>query len=80
LATSANLANFSWESPLASRSFLKFLVMLDITNIAEGSVGAGFRRARALEPRRPARSEQKPAKKFSFPFRRKNPSVKYHRI
>jgi len=24
------------------------------------------------KPRRPARSEQKPAKKFSFPFRRKN--------
>jgi len=23
-------------------------------------------------PRRPARSEQSPAKKFSFPFRRKN--------
>jgi len=31
-----------------------------------------FRRARAFEPRRPARREQKPAKKFSFPFRRKN--------
>jgi hypothetical protein len=24
------------------------------------------------KPRRPARQEQKPAKKFSFPFRRKN--------
>jgi len=32
-----------------------------------------FRRARAeAKPRRPARSEQSPAKKFSFPFRRKN--------
>jgi len=31
-----------------------------------------FRRARAeAKPRRPARSEQSPAKKFSFPFRRK---------
>jgi len=25
-----------------------------------------------VKPRRPARSEQKPAKKFSFPFKRKN--------
>jgi hypothetical protein len=34
-----------------------------------------FRLARAeAKPRRPARSEQKPAKKFSFPFRRKNPA------
>ncbi len=32
-----------------------------------------FRLARAeAKPRRPARPEQKPAKKFSFPFRRKN--------
>jgi len=32
-----------------------------------------FRLARAAaKPRRPARSEQNPAKKFSFPFRRKN--------
>jgi len=32
-----------------------------------------FRRARAeAKPRRSARSEQKPAKKFCFPFRRKN--------
>jgi len=32
-----------------------------------------FRLARAeAKPRRPARSEQSPAKKFSFPFRRKN--------
>jgi len=31
-----------------------------------------FRLARAeAKPRRPARSEQNPAKKFSFPFRRK---------
>jgi len=31
------------------------------------------RLARAeAKPRRPARSEQNPAKKFSFPFRRKN--------
>jgi len=42
-------------------------------------VWGGFRRARAevrqqadkLLSRRPARSEQNPAKKFSFPFRRK---------
>jgi len=34
--------------------------------------GGGFRLARAeAKPRRPARSEQNPAKKFSFPFRRK---------
>jgi len=39
---------------------------------AEGGCG-GFRRARAeAKPRRPARSEQNPAKKFSFPFKRKN--------
>ena len=32
-----------------------------------------FRLARAeAKPRRPARSEQNPAKKFSFPFRRKS--------
>jgi len=32
-----------------------------------------FRLARAeAKPRRPARSEQSPAKKFSFPFRRKS--------
>jgi len=32
-----------------------------------------FRLARAeAKPRHPARSEQNPAKKFSFPFRRKN--------
>jgi len=45
-------------------------------------VGEEFRRARAevpqlrdkLRSRRPARSEQSPAKKFSFPFRRKNRS------
>jgi len=38
----------------------------------KGGVGE-FRRARAeAKPRRPARSEQNPAKKFSFPFRRKN--------
>jgi len=35
--------------------------------------GGEFRLARAeAKPRRPARSEQNPAKKFSFPFRRKN--------
>ena len=41
---------------------------------AEGGVwGREFRLARAeAKPRRPARSEQSPAKKFSFPFRRKN--------
>jgi len=34
--------------------------------------GGGFRLARAeAKPRRPARSEQNPAKKFPFPFRRK---------
>ena len=37
-----------------------------------------FRRTRANtkrgQPRRPARSEQNPAKKLSFPFRRKNPA------
>jgi len=39
----------------------------------KGGVGGGFRLARAeAKPRRPARSEQSPAKKFSFPFRRKN--------
>ena len=40
---------------------------------AEGGVwGREFRLARAeAKPRRPARSEQNPAKKFSFPFRRK---------
>jgi len=32
-----------------------------------------FRRARAFPPRRLLCQEQKPAKKFSFPFRRKNP-------
>src|SRR3990167_8947690 len=40
---------------------------------AEGGWGGEFRLARAeAKPRRPARSEQNPAKKFSFPFRRKN--------
>ncbi len=39
---------------------------------AEGGVWGEFRLARAeAKPRRPARSEQSPAKKFSFPFRRK---------
>jgi len=36
-----------------------------------------FRRVLAKnrgQARRPARSEQNPAKKFSFPFRRKNPA------
>jgi hypothetical protein len=38
-----------------------------------GGVGEEFRHARAeAKPRRPARSEQKPAKKFSFLFRRKS--------
>ena len=36
-----------------------------------------FRLARAeAKPRRPARSEQSPAKKFSFPFRRKKSRAK----
>jgi len=40
---------------------------------AEGGCGGEFRHARAeAKPRRPARSEQSQAKKFSFPFRRKN--------
>ena len=41
---------------------------------AKGGCGGGeFRLARAeAKPRHPARSEQNPAKKFSFPFRRKN--------
>ena len=35
--------------------------------------GREFRLARAeAKPRRPARQEQNPTKKFSFPFRRKN--------
>jgi len=39
----------------------------------EGGVWGEFRLARAeAKPRRPARSEQNPAQKFSFPFRRKN--------
>ncbi|OQX01063.1 hypothetical protein BWK69_00020 [Candidatus Parcubacteria bacterium A4] len=38
----------------------------------ERGCGGEFRRTRAkAKPRRPARSEQSPAKKFSFPFRRK---------
>jgi hypothetical protein len=33
------------------------------------------------KPRRPARSEQSPAKKFSFPFRRKNRArAKYKKL
>ena len=40
---------------------------------AEGGVWGEFRLARAeAKPRRPARSEQNPAQKFSFPFKRKN--------
>jgi len=39
---------------------------------AEAGCGGEFRLARAeAKPRRPARSEQRSAKKFSFPFRRK---------
>ena len=39
-----------------------------------GGWGEEFRLARAeAKPRRPARLEQSTAKKFSFPFRRKNP-------
>jgi len=42
---------------------------------AEGGVWGEFRRVRAeAKPRRPARSEQSPAKKFSFPLKRKNPA------
>jgi len=41
---------------------------------AEGGGWGEFRRARALELRRLLCQEQKPAKKFSFPFRRKNPA------
>src|SRR3989338_559970 len=43
--------------------------------MAEGVVWGEFRHSLAKnrgQPRRPARSEQNPAKKFSFPFRRKN--------
>ena len=43
-------------------------------NTAEGGCGgnsAAFLKNRG-QARHPARSEQKPAKKFSFPFRRKN--------
>jgi len=43
--------------------------------VAEGGCGGEFHRARANtnggQPHRPARSEQNPAKKFSFPFGRK---------
>ena len=46
--------------------------------VAEGGLGEEFRHARANtksgQLRRPARSEQNPAQKFSFPFRRKNKS------
>jgi len=44
-----------------------------VGNEGEAEGGGEFRLARAeAKPRRPARSEQSPAKKFSFPFRRKN--------
>jgi len=39
-----------------------------------GSGGRNFCPPAEAKPHRPARSEQKPAKKFSFPFRRKNPA------
>jgi hypothetical protein len=38
-----------------------------------GSGGRNFCPPAEAKPRRPAHSEQKPSKKFSFPFRRKNP-------
>jgi len=37
-----------------------------------GSGGRNFCPPAEAKPRRPARSKQNPAKKFSFPFRRKN--------
>jgi len=37
-----------------------------------GSGGRNFCPLAEAKPRRPARQEQNPAKKFSFPFRRKN--------
>ena len=79
LGSSLSLPAHGWVGARATLLFLAAHFAKQNTNSvgvqSEGEAEGGwgeFRLARAeAKPRRPARSEQSPAKKFSFPFKRK---------